>query len=188
MISLALPLGHRRTVVRSFWLVISLTCAIGVWLVGSLLNLPISWALGVIGGTAVGLLVFVQEEFVHRLYRAWNSRLVRPLARLISTGVMGICLFIIFVATGRAGSRLRLGGHADTTWELRTSLPDNAYELPFASQGRFSIKTGWIRGYLRWAIRSGNVWSISLIPFLCFLRMLSTEEQTALEGNIYTLF
>lgn len=135
----------------------------------------------------LGPLVFVQEQFVRRLYGAWNRRIINLLARLTRNAVMGICLFIIFVATGRVGSRLRFGGHA-ATWELRDSLPADAYELPFVSQGRLSAKVGWIRGYLRWAIRSGNVWSISLIPFLCFLRMLSTEEQKAVEGNIYTLF
>ena len=34
-------------------------------------------------------------------------------------------------------------------------------------------ETGWIRGYISWAIRSGNAWSISLLPFLWFLRLLS---------------
>lgn len=159
-----------------------------MWLVGWLLNLPVPWALGVIGGIALALLAFVQEEFVRRLYGAWHWKLIRPLARLTSNAVMGICLFIIFVGTGRAGSRLRFGGHADTTWEPRNSLPSDAYGLPFAGRGEFSAKTGWIRGYIHWAIRSRNVWSLLLIPFLCFLRMLSTEEQKAVEENIYTLF
>lgn len=187
MISLTLPRGDRRAVLRSFWLVISLSFASGLWLVFWLFNMPFPWAFGVFGGIVLGSFGFVREEFVRRLYGAWNHRVIDLLARLTSNAVMAICLFIIFLATGRVGSRLRFGGRA-TTWEHRSSLPSDAYEFPFASQGRFSMKTGWIRDYLRWAIRSGNVWSISLIPFLCFLRMLSTEEQRSLEGNIYTLF
>jgi hypothetical protein len=188
MIPLSLPSEDRRTILRSFWLVISLIFGAGFWLVGWWFQVPLSLAIGLISGTACGLLVFLNQEFVRRLYRAWNQRLVHPFANLASRTVMGICFFIIFVATGRAGARVRLRKDGVTTWERRNSLSSDAYEFPFVREGRLAGRPGWIRAYLNWAVRSGNAWSISLLPFLWFLRLLSGEEEKALEANIYTLF
>ena len=188
MIALTLPPEDRRTVLRSFWLVFSLISGIGLWLVGRLLHVPFSLTIGLIGGACCGLLVFADQEFVRRLYRAWNRRLVRPFADLASRAVMGICFFIIFLTTGSAGSRIRLRGHRLTTWQRRSSVPGDVYELPFASPGELSARVGWIRSYLHWAVRSGNAWSISLIPFLWFLRLLSGDKEKTVEANIYTLF
>jgi hypothetical protein len=188
MVSLILPPGDRRVVLRSFWLIISLIFGGGICLVAWLLNLPFPWAFGITGTIASGLFAWSKETFVRRLYGAWNRRLIQPLASLTSKAVMGICLFIIFVATGRAGSRLRAGGNIITRWEARNSLPDDGYGLPFAGRGEFSAKAGWIRNYIQWAIRSSNFWSISLIPFLFFLRMIRAQDKETVEGNIYTLF
>jgi hypothetical protein len=188
MISLTLPSDDRRSVLRSFWIVISLILGTGLWLAGRWLQMPFPLAIGFMGATACGLLVFVNQEFVRRLYHAWNGRIIRPFASVASRAVMGICFFIIFVATGRTGSRCRLNGHASTTWEPRSSLPDEAYALPYVSGEGLPRGTGWIRCYFLWAIQSGNAWSITLLPFLWFLRLLSYEEKKPFAANIYTLF
>jgi hypothetical protein len=188
MISLTLPPEDRRAVLRSFWIVISLILGTGLWLVGWWFQAPFPLTIGLIAGTVCALLVFVNQEFVRRLYHAWNRRIVRPYANLASRAVMRICFFIILLATGKTGSRFGLGRHAVTSWERRSSLPAEAYGLPYAAQGEASAGTGWIRGYLSWAIRSGNGWSISLLPFLWFLRLLSYEEKKPFAANIYTLF
>lgn len=188
MIPLTLPYKDRRTLVRSFWLVISLGFATAVWLIGWAIQIPFPWIPGIAAAVACGSVVFVAEQFVRRVYLAWNRRLVRPLAGLASRGVTATLFFVIFVATSRPGSRVRLGGHAGTTWEPRGSLPNNAYELPFAGQGALSTKAGWIRTYIHWALQTGNTWSVSLLPFLWFLRLLSNGDQRNAEANIYTLF
>ena len=112
MIPLTLPTEDRRNTLRSFWIVISLIFGTGLWLVGWLFDVPFSLTLGLIAGTACGLLVFAKQELVHRLYQAWNRRIVRPYANTASHVVMSICFFIIFVAVGKTGSRLRPGGYA----------------------------------------------------------------------------
>lgn len=188
MIPLTLPSEDRRTLLRSFWLVISLGFAMAVWLVCWTIQIPFPWVLGIAAGIACGSAAFVAEEFVRRLYRAWNRRLVRPLGDLASHGVMTVLFFVVFVVASRLGSRVRLDGPAGTTWEPRGSLPNNAYELLFAGQGSLPEKAGWMRGYIHWALRTGNTWSISLLPFLWLLRLLSDSEQKATEANIYTLF
>lgn len=187
MIPLTLPSEDRRTIVRSFWLVFSLAFGTVVWLVGWKLYLRLALPLGLMGGLVSGLLVFVREKFVRRLYHAWNRRLVSPFNSVASRAVMGICFFLIFLATGRSGSRLSFDTKAGTTWTRRSSLPANAYELPYAREGS-TAGTGWIQAYLQWTVRSGNAWAISLIPFLWFLRLLADDEHKAVEANIYTLF
>ena len=188
MTPLTLPPEDRRTVVRTFWIVISLILGTALWLVGCWFQAPLPLAIGLTAGTASASLAFVNHEFARRLYRAWNRRFIRPFANTASRFVMGICFFIIFVATGAKGSRFRFGGHAATTWERRGSLPDNAYGLPYVSEEGLPQGIGWMRAYLCWAIRSGNGWSITLLPFLWFLRLLSYEEKKPFAANIYTLF
>lgn len=187
MIPLTLPQEDRRTALRSFWLVLSLLLGATFWVVGWLLEVPFAWGVGLIAGLAGGTMVFLNEELVRRFYNAWNRRLIRPIAALASSAVTGICFFIIFAAVGRVGSRLQIGGRTATNWESRKTLSGDAYGFLFAIRNGTVTETGWMGNYIRWAVRSGNMWSISLLPFLSFLRLLSNEQKSA-ATNIYTLF
>jgi hypothetical protein len=185
---ISLPPRAGRFELRSFWLVCTVILAGGILLIAWRLNIFFSIVVAVIAGAAFNSIVAVREPFARRVYHAWNRRLVRPLAKAAASLVLGVCFVIIFVATGALGSRLGLSRHALSTWERRTSLPFNAYKLPFASQGEIDVNTGWIRRYVHWAYRSGNAWAMSLIPFLWLLRLLSTEDRERMQANIYTLF
>ena len=188
MTDLALPTQDRRIIVRSFWFILSLALGSGLWLLGYFLQVPYSLPIALIAAALCEALVFAKTAFVHRLYHAWNRRLVRPVARMAARGVMGICYLIIFSSTGRVGSLLREHPATGTKWNPRCSVSEDAYADLFAGKGKSVPRAGWIRNYFRWAIQSGNAWSICLIPFLWFLRLLSGEEEKALETNIYTLF
>ena len=187
MIPITLPPGHRRAVLRSFWTWISLGLGLGVSLLALVLGcrFPVVWGLAI--AVALGILSFTHEEFVRRLHGAWNYRLVRPVARLCSRGIMAVCFFIVFVATGRAGSRFAFASREGSGWSTRTSLAPEQYLSPFDGRGVHS-NDGWLRSYLRWAWQTGNAWSVSLVPFLWLVRLLSQEEEKAPEANIYTLF
>jgi hypothetical protein len=187
MIPLTLPQEDRRTALRSFWLVLSVLLGATFWTVGWLLAVPFAWGIGLIVGLAGASIVFLKEELVRRLYNAWNRRLIRPIATLVSSVVTGICFFIIFAAVGRAGSRLQIDGRTTTNWESRKTLPGDAYGFLFAVRNGTAAESGWMNNYLRWAVRSGNMWSISLLPFLSVLRLLNSEQKSA-ATNIYTLF
>jgi hypothetical protein len=188
MISLILPPQDRRNFLRSFWFVVSFIFAAGLCLVAAWIQAPFPLVIGLLAGTSCGLLVFAKEQLVRRLYHAWNRRIIRPFANLASRAIMAICFFIILVATGRTRPRSRFGGHGATGWQRRSSLPDLAYAFPYVSEQESTPGIGWFREYLRWAIRSGNTWSITLLPFLWFLRLLSYEEKRSFAANIYTLF
>lgn len=185
MIPLSLPQEDRRIVLRTFWFLISAILAMVVFLFAWMIHLPASVvSLGTF--VVVGSLAFANEHLVRRIYHAWNNRIIRPLGNVVSDIILRICLFLIFTATGRAGSRLKFRADGATMWVARDSGTDHTTTLPFAGHG--SAPNGWMRNYLRWAFHSNNAWAIFLIPFFCMLRMVSTEESTTSGGNIYTLF
>jgi hypothetical protein len=188
MIPLSVPEQDRRLVLRSFWFVI---CAIGATVVAIaawLVHWP-WWALGIVAFVAPAWLAFSNEHLVRRLYHAWNNRIIRPLSNLATAIILRVCLLVVFAATGRAGSRLILSGKFPTMWNGRDDSSDHVGSLPFGVHGNgVAAPHGWIRNYVRWAIRSHNAWAIFLIPFFCLLRMVSAEEPAGTAGNIYTLF
>jgi hypothetical protein len=188
MIPFALPQNDRQIVVRSFWVVISFIGGFAAWLVGWFVRFPYTIALAALIAAALYLFVFWNEPFVRRLYHAWNNRIIIPMARIVGEMIMRFCLFVIFAVTGRLGSRLRVDPHTSSIWENRNSLPPDAYILPFPGVGGSTQGRGWIRGYVRWAKQSRNVWALALIPFLTLLRIVIREERPAMEGSIYTLF
>jgi hypothetical protein len=188
MIPLSVPEQDRRMVLRSFWLVISAIAAAIVSTVAWIVHLP-WWALGGITFVAAAWVAFSNEHLVRRLYHAWNNRIIRPLSNLTTAIILRICLLVVFAATGRAGSRLLLRGGSLTMWNGRDDSSDHVGNLPFGVHGNaVAAPHGWIRNYVRWAMRSHNAWAIFLIPFFCLLRMVSAEEPTGSAGNIYTLF
>lgn len=188
MVPLTVPEEDRRIVLRSFWLLISLIFAaltsIGAWIIG----VP-WWIAGILVFVVAGSLAFNREHVVRRLYHAWNNRIIRPLSDIVTAILLRLCLFLIFTATGRAGSRVQLTSLAGTMWTARGSNVNRTSNLPFvSSNGTAPTSRGWLRGYLRWAFQSHNAWAVSLIPFLFMLRMVATEEPTSSGANIYTLF
>jgi len=184
MIPLSLPIQDRRVVLRSFWAVIGIVSGGGLWLLGSLVHVPLAWALGLAAFFAVLAVPFLNENLARRLYHAWNNRIAGSVSKCATAILLRICLFVIFAAVGRTGSRFAFGPKASHTMWLAKKSGDDAGKDLLLWQGT----PGWIRSYFSWAFRSGNSWAVVLIPFLVLLRMVSVEQQRTSEGNIYTLF
>ena len=190
MITLTLPSQERRTLVRSFWFALSALAAVP-WLALAWWFHAAEFAAAALGiAVLVCLVPIVHQDFGWRVYRAWNPRLVRPLASIAARVLMAICFFVVVVATSRAGSRLTLAapGGAPTSWVPRSSLPRDAYRMLFDAGSPGGTSGAWISDYLRWARQTGNLWSVSLLPFLAVLRLLPPDEDKVSQGNIYTLF
>lgn len=184
MIPLSLPVHDRRVVLSSFWTVIGLVSGITIWLLISVLQLPLGWAVGLAALFAAMAVPLLNENFARRLYHAWNNRIAGSVSKYATAILLRICLFVIFSAVGRTGSRFALGPIASSTMWLSKKSVECAREQLLLWQGT----PGWIRSYFSWAFRSGNSWAVVLIPFLVLLRMVSVEQQRTSEGNIYTLF
>jgi hypothetical protein len=189
MNALTLPVPHRRASLRGFWLTLgALTAALGFasawWNQGGTFV-----AAGLAGALAVGSVGYVRETFARRVYRAWNRRLVRPFNALAARIVMAICFFIVLVAAGRARARMFLPQRGGAmAWTRRESLPVDAYAALFAGASPDGQSGAWLAHYLRWASRTGNLWSVALLPFLAMLTCLAAEPEKGPPANIYTLF
>jgi hypothetical protein len=188
MITLTLPSEDRRSLLRGFWLTL-----------GTLLSAPWlalawwfhSWALAAVAVAAavlVGSIIFAREAFAWRVYRAWNRRLVRPFGQRAARLVMKVCFFIVFAAAGRAGSGAPFAtSGADAAWRTRGALAAESYGSVFAAASH-GASGAWVADYVSWARHTGNIWSLSLLPFLAVLRWLPLESERPAEANIYTLF
>jgi hypothetical protein len=187
MVPLTVPEQDRRIIQRSFWLLISVGAGVVAGLLGWVLHVS-PWICGLIGLVATGSVAFVNEQLLRRLYHAWNNRIIRPLSNVASGIILRLCHLLVFTATGKPGSRLRIDRDGVSLWIERDRGSNHTTVLPFATNLTAPLPNGWVRTYLRWALHTGNVWAIFLIPFFCMLRMVSTEEPAAAAGNIYTLF
>ena len=188
MVPLSVPEEDRRIVLRSFWFLISASFAVVASICAWAVGLS-PWITGAIAFLAAAFLPLLREQLARRLYHAWNNRIVRPLSNMATGVILRVCLFLIFAATGRAGSRLQIQPGAGTMWVRRDGSTEHTTVLPFGgSSAAAELPNGWIRAYVQWAMRSGNAWALLLIPFFCMLRMVSTEEPAGSGENIYTLF
>ena len=191
MITLTLPSQDRRVFVRSFW------CTVTTLFTLSCLTLAWWWqvsgliAVGLGVSVAFAMVAVMREDVMWRVYRAWNSRLAVPIARVIARMVMRICFIAAFVAVGRAGSRFDqppAARSSSSLWTSRRTLAREEYYAPFAAASRGGASSGWISDYVAWAGHTQNRWALSLLPFLMVLRLVRTQDDHASQANIYTLF
>jgi len=188
MMTLTLPADDRRVLVRCWWFTLTLLAAVP-WI-------ALAWWLGappfLMGAAAVITLAattaYAREGFVWRAYRAWNGRVVVPLASGASRFVMWICFVVVSVAAVTSDRRFQSHAESGSAWTARESLPRAAYPVLFAAAAAPAASGAWARDYVRWALRTGNGWALALVPFLALLRTLPREDEGAAHGNIYTLF
>jgi hypothetical protein len=188
MIPLTLPAEERRLYVRSFWITLTALAALP-WLALSVWTQSVLMAaIGLALAAIAGLVIVVREKVVWTLYRHWNYRLVRPVSRLIARLVTATCFFVIFVAVGKTSAARIVQQGRPLAWTPRATLPPDAYGAMFAGVTSGSSSGPWVVDYLSWAWRSGNLWCVSLLPFLMVLRLLPRKQTTATPANVYTLF
>ena len=171
--TLTVPLEGRRAFVQSFWLTLSVLAAAPWLAAGWWLRAPGLAAAGLALAVVVALPAALRREIAWRGYHAWNHRIVAPFRSTATRILLRICFSLVIVAVGRSGRSGAMRANVRPSWETRTPLPLDAYDTPT---------------YLRWAWRTGNLWSVSMLPFLAVLRRLPSEDARAAQANIYTLF
>jgi hypothetical protein len=185
---LVLPRPPRRARVRAFWIVISLTAGTLAGVAAAGLALPAP-TIGIGAGAALALLLvgLPSPRLATLGYRAW-SKATRRYARFASEALMALWYPVLFGALRPAGSALLLARPAPerSLWRVHATLGADTYasldERPAADT------EGWLRRYVRWAIRSRHLWTLALVPLLVLLAALDTEEPDEAPAGIYTLF
>jgi hypothetical protein len=187
---ITLPSRPRRAWLVSFWLAISVCSGLLIGLLSALLIAPRWVGLGGILMLVLACTGLLRRRVIRRAYAVWN-RLALSFGRAAQLVLMGICFYIIFVAVGRTGSALRLAHPSPTAslWVPRGTLAPSAYVSQYGARDGASLQQGWIATFLSWAVRSGNWWALSLLPFFILLSALQIDEKKGtFPANIYTLF
>jgi hypothetical protein len=189
MLALTLPSDERRAHVTSFWCLLGGVVTLFCVLAASWLHVPMFATCLAIIFVGVAALALIRPHFAGRVYRAWNRRIANPFARRAANIVTKIAFFMVFLAVGKATRPRNFpdAGHTSTQWIPRESLSPTAYGALYAAPGAWR-NGGWIAEYVRWARRTGNLWSVSLLPYFVLLMLLHRDEETAAPANIYTLF
>ena len=188
-VNLLLPLTHRRAMLRSFWLIMcflaGLVTAIVAWSLGW--QWPVGIAFSV--GALLAALLVVHENLVWSFYRAWNviARTFVAVSRQVATWLL---YFVVFGVVSRVGSHfpLTVPGSSCSSWIERRLSDHNVRRESPAADAESPGRLAWMHDYFRWATHSGNVWAITLLPFLVILRICSKPQTESKEFNIYTLF
>jgi hypothetical protein len=187
---ITLPSRPRRAWLMGFWLAISVCSGLLIGLLLALLIAPQWFGLGGILMLVLACTGLLRRQAIRRAYAVWN-RLAHYFSRTVQLLLMGICFYIIFVAVGRTGSTLRLAHPPPTTslWAPRGTLASSAYVSQYGARDGASLQKGWIATFLSWAVRSGNLWALSLLPFFILLSALQIDqEKNTFPASIYTLF
>ena len=172
----------------SFWLAVSLGSGLLIGLLSALLISPRWFGLGVMLALVLALPRPLWRQTI--AYRLWN-RLARYFGNAAHVWLMGICFAIIVVAVGQKGSSLRLARPSSTEslWMPRGTLAPAAYISQYSAETGRAPEKGWIATFFSWAIQSGNLWALSLLPFFLLLSALRTDQRKSnFPANIYTLF
>lgn len=148
----------------------------------------VPWLLCTVGCAGALLLAqLIAPPLAEALYDLWN-RLARRCVRPLRIVIAGICYFVVVAVVGLAGARLevRRNRQDPSQWRPKGTLRSHEYGSTFAGEG--IAGRSWIRSYLRWSVESGNLWAVTLLPFLVLLAWLGEEEEAEFPANIYTLF
>jgi hypothetical protein len=184
---LVVPARPRRAALRAFWL------TMGAWAgLGTAVVMPLDVVSRLVAGLLVAALIVVGAWLRPReaggLYRLW-ARASRLYSRITQLVLLRLCHGVVFVAVGWAGSTLRLAPpRADESlWAQRSTLATGAYRSQFEGSNGTAPVGAWA-ATATWAMRSGNLWALVLVPVLVLIAALETDDRQRFPAGIYTLF
>jgi hypothetical protein len=178
----------RLAFLRAFWLTL---CA-EIWLAAIFLfRMAGIFHYFVLASLLIIVLVlfgFCWPQLLANSYRCWN-RFAERYARCSKTILLLICYYLVFTATGLAGSEMIHDRKRNSLWVSRTKrFPDNDVYASQADGLIHGSARNWIMSYIRWAYESGNFHAVSLLPYLLLVAALETERSGDISTSIYTLF
>lgn len=184
-----LPSPPRRASLISFWLAISVICGLLFGVFSSLLISPRLLGTGAILTFVLALPGLLWPSAISIPYKVWN-KLAHYFSQVAVLLLNGICFYIVLVAVGRTGSSLLLTRppSGKSLWVPRKTLSSDAYPSQYWLRAPETHDKPWFVTFCLWAKNSGNLWAVSLLPFLILLSAFEIHAGRRLPTNIYTLY
>jgi hypothetical protein len=109
---------------------------------------------------------------VARVAESWTTRLI----------------FFCLTVAGRAGGSFTLGkpAGAPSGWLAKKTIEPDAFASLGARPGRSG--PGWVGPLAAWGGREGQIWSLTLIPLIWLLGLVTTRQKGSLSAQMYTLY
>jgi hypothetical protein len=179
---LSLPYPPRRSHLRGFWLVLTLTLAplymVALWLFGPGLAMTAS-GLVLFGAVVLG---FAWAPLPKVLYRIWMLAAQRfaVVGRLY---VAALIHFLLLPSAGRAEAALALSDPKGSMWRPYRAAPEGA-------GGSVAAEEKWFMQLVRESRTRGRGWWLLLLPPLMVLSLFvaDAKDDKSVPENIYTLF
>lgn len=183
------PQTYRKAYLRGFWLTTSASVGVVVGVLISILASPLWSGLGAAVAIFIAAPGLLWPQATSTLYKAWN-RLARYFDTSARLALSGISFYVILVAVGKMGGSLKLAPTQprESGWVPRDTLAPDRYLSQDDVSGNVNFNRSWIRQYISWAVKSGNFWTISLLPFLILLAALDTDTKIGVSSETYTLY
>jgi hypothetical protein len=175
---LTLPPAPRRIWLMSFSIVAGLVLGTAAGALLAFVMAPRYFGAGMVAGLALALPGILRPDAAAPLYRAWNA-VTRFYGRSASLLLRALCYYTIFVAVGWTGSSLALSrpASAESLWQVRTGPAGRRYRQQYEARIAAAAGASWIKTYLSWAWESGNIWTVTLVPFLTLLSWIEPEHR-----------
>lgn len=179
---LRLPAHPHHSTLRAFGLAVPCTGGILVALVAVAAGLPKIAAGAGAAAAVAGAIALAQPRWFRSAYDAWN-RAAGFYGRALAWLVKAVCFHLVIRAVGSIGGALKLRepSSARSAWTARGPEPGRPNIVSFPA-------AGWMGHSVSWALKSGNAWTIVLVPFLSLLAWLEPDAAREVPSNVYTLY
>ena len=186
--TLTLPSALRRAEIRSFGLVTSGVTLIILSLI-LCVSRPFVYAAVVI--VSLSILGLIYPRLLRIPYRIWNKS-AKLYARFAQISLMAIVYYLVVRTMGLTAlsDQFTSGPSLSSSsgWVPRQPISIPAYESQYEASDPLSLQAPWTVGFVSWAWRTGNLWTVCLLPFLVFVSILEPEKDAEQVSGIYTLF
>jgi hypothetical protein len=186
---ITLPAPPRRAHLRAFCFALCALLGSVAIVILRLLGISHAFAVSAVAAIALTCLGFLATESIWPVYAIWNKA-AQLAGRLVRLALTAICFFIVFAAVGRLGARFD-GAHSTTaksSWVRRRTRAAKLHSAAVVQQSDDSGQKGWMSAYMAWAIGTGNLWAVVLLPFLSLLALVAEDQDEAVPVHVYTLF
>ena len=176
------PLAESRRSIRVFWFSLFM---LYVLIVLVCLKVVLAMPLSSTGTLVIAVLFWITPLSLKRLsFRIW-SKAHREISRIIKELVLKITYYVVFPVIGLAGTTMSIKKPPTETLWRDFAVSDGSALISKTSRNR------WLVRYIRFCIKSHNLWLLSLCPFILLLKILENPtDATPSPASllIYTLY